>query len=188
MWVWSPKLRGLAEALQMPFEVVDIIPGEMFGSSPGDAVWTGEKMILERGAWEPWVAHEIAHHIAATVLRPNKVCLWNWGIGDLFTEGDEKAKGEEGVASELTVVLLALLGLPWVEAYRQLNINGSGDEGWEDDRVELHLDASVRISKKYLDWLKEQGISLSELRQMDVPSEPKQKISVESSSSSMPQG
>lgn len=123
---WSRRTWALLDRCGLPIEVVERkIPGSEFGSSPGDIYWTGRKLVAERTCPEAWVIHEVAHWAVTKAEAPQYLGLKNWGLDNDKRPKEHDTDWEfwmEGEASNITVLILARLGLPWVSVMYELNI------------------------------------------------------------------
>jgi hypothetical protein len=149
-WQPSPRLRQLLAYFHMPYTTVQYLPE--IGSSAGDAVWTGDYLILEAGMFMPWVSHEVGHMVCAMNRDPLARREPNYGNDRAEEHRYWDDNKEETRASHMGLWFHVACGLPWVRAARKLN---SWHSITEEEMEEFGEHGALRRSldkaaKKYL--------------------------------------
>ena len=152
-WQPLPRTRQLLNYFQMPWVVADDIRD--YGSSVGDAIWTGRYLVLEADMPQPWVHHEIGHYIACQKTDPRRRFESNYGLDRLTGEQPPKFDEdlEESDAANLGLWLQIACGHPFLSTAGTLNTFSYISEediercGGEEEALREHVD---KTAKEYL--------------------------------------
>jgi len=175
-WTWGPLLHALFRSYGLKYQILqpgESIPDDLLGSSPGDAYYDGERVIIEHGTYTPWVAHELAHWLYCRVCAPEYLNKRNYGFDEPANDYPIDAEPDAAV---ITCGLLIHIRYPWRQAYDDMSLSleicGGGRPPWYDRLVPERIKWKVAraeclsLATAYMDLArKDQAFSYKEVEE-----------------------